>query len=137
VNAMPSLYDGPVEAGAMSTGFMEGYVPSSATLITSKATRANAYLLATLFRLQGAVPSPWAPEVGAVFLTLTQVLPENSSLLSVVPGGQNAYLRAASRSFTFVDADGGDAGAYADSYQSAAVVAFVEGMNEFLYGRAP
>jgi hypothetical protein len=140
VNATPSLYDGPVEAGATSTGFMEGYVPSSATLITSKATRANAYLMATQNRLElspHSVNTKWGPEVGSLFHSLTDVLPENSSLLSVVPGGQNAYLRASSRGFTFLDADGGDAGPYADSYQSAAVVAFVEGMNELLYGRMP
>ena len=57
--------------------------------------------------------------------TLINTYPPNTSLFSVV-AGQDAFFGACSRSFQPL---GADAGPDVDSYESAAVVAFVEGMN--------
>jgi hypothetical protein len=124
---VPSLYDGPLDAATGSaTGFMAGYDPD-AGILTSKPTRPNAYLLAVLNR-QFTVGTPWGTEIGPLDRTLIGVLPANTSLLTVIPD-QAAYFEACTRDFKPL---GADAGPYAASYQAAAVVAFVEGMNALL-----
>jgi hypothetical protein len=134
VNGGTSLYDGPAgDAAATSTGFMEGYIPSAQSLITTKALRDNAFLLAVLHRQRIMAGTRWDTEILPMRATLVQPVPPGGGFFSVVPN-QNAYLRAVSRNFNFVsDSDGGEP--HAHSYQSAAVVAFVEGMSELLYGR--
>ncbi len=121
----PSLYDGPADAGGGSaTGFMQGYEPE-AGVVTAKPTRPNAFILAVLNRQFYAVGTRWGTEIGAVTRTLINPSPANTSLFSVI-AGQDAFFGACARSFQPLAAD---AGQDVDSYQSAAVVAFVEGMN--------
>lgn len=130
LNGAPSLYDGPAQdAGASATGFMTGLGPARA-LITSKATRGNAFALAVLSRQFFTVGTPWGAEIVPLTRTLIATQPAGAGLLGVL-AGQGAYLAACSRSFEPLTA-GEDAGPYAGRYQSAANIAFVEAMSELL-----
>ncbi len=131
VNATPPLYDGDPDAGtAMSTGFMEGYVPSTQTLLSSKATRDNAYLLATLYRQGRMTGTRFLTELQPTMFTLIQQTLPMGSLLTATPG-QNAYFHAVTRGFGVLGADAGET--FPASYKTAAVVAFIEGINELFY----
>jgi hypothetical protein len=126
-NGTQSLYDGPAgDAGATSTGFMEGYAPGKTpSLLTNKTTRANAYALAVLHLQFNTVGTHYDTEI----LPLTQVLTDgtlpNTSLVTVVPL-QEGFFRAGTKSFGLVTEP------FGSSYQTAAVTAFIEGMSELL-----
>ncbi len=126
VNAAPSLYD------AARTGYMEGYVPSTATLLTNKPTRANALLFAAIHRANVADVSPYASQLKPLRTVMAARSPSNVSLLTS-GGAQNAYFQAVSKDFGLLSSDGG-AGAGSvprpNSYASAAILIAVEGFNE-------
>jgi hypothetical protein len=126
--AAAGLYDGPaIDAGTAPTGFMEGYQAGQG-VVTSKPTRPNAFLYAVLQRQFLTVWTPWLGEIEPLAATLISSSTANTSLFSVV-AGQQAFFGACSRDFQPL---GADAGPDADSYQSAANVAFVEAMNMML-----
>ncbi len=123
-NGVQSLYDGPaMDAGAVSTGFMEGYAPGTATpLISTKTTRANAYALAVLHLQESSVGTTYDREI----LPETQTLTGPGISLSSITPLQTAFFRAGTRTFGLVNEPNGS------SYQTAAITAFVEGMSELL-----
>jgi hypothetical protein len=126
-NSVQSLYDGPAgDAGATSTGFMEGYAPGQTpSLLTTKTTRSNAYALAVLHLQFATVGTHYDTEILPLTHTLTDETPPNTSLFTVAPL-QSAYFRAATRGLGLVMEP------FGSSYQTAAVTAFVEGMSELL-----
>jgi hypothetical protein len=126
-NSIQSLYDGPAgDAGATATGFLEGYAPGTATpLITTKTTRSNAYALAALHLLQTSIGTTFDTEILPLTATLSALSPPNSSLFTCVPN-QTGFFRACTRQFGIVNEP------YGTSYQTQAIVAFVEGFSEFL-----
>jgi hypothetical protein len=126
-NSVQSLYDGPAgDAGATATGFMEGYAPGTATpLITTKTTRSNAYALGALHLLQASTGTTYDTEIAPLTATLSATMPPNSSLFTCVPN-QTGFFRACTRPFGLVNEP------YGTSYQTQAIVAFVEAFSEFL-----
>lgn len=123
-----------VDAGPSVSGFYEGYVPATKTFIESKATRANAYALALIHRQVAGAGTMYAPEAPSLFQTLTETSPPgppNGSLFSVV-AAQSAFFRASSRNFEVLAVSSTEP--HPGSYQTAAVVAAIEGLNELLYG---
>jgi hypothetical protein len=137
-----NLWDGPVNANATTGfGYMEGWVPSTGTLLTNKPTRGNALVYAALHHVEGDLSTAGIVTWQVKFLgaALTQTTPPNSSLLSVVPL-QTAYLAAASKDFKLASLGPPDAGADAgivfgaNSYTAKATNATCEAMNEFWYG---
>ena len=135
LDGTPSLYDGPPgDAGATSTGVMEGFVPSTSSVLTGKTTRANAFLLATLHRLNLLGGTPYAYQINPLRHVLLDAIGPanvNTSLFTVIPD-QNAYFRASTRDFHLADA--GPADPRPASYKSRAVLDFVEGINENFWG---
>lgn len=117
---------------ATGTGYAEGWVPSTATLLTNKPTRANALLLAAIHRASLMGNTAYAARTKALRPLLLARVPPHAGLLSVVPD-QNGYLRSAPSTFDFA---GGDAGAAtrAKSYFSAAISSVIEGLSEEWYG---
>jgi len=132
LNGSQPLYDGPpLDAGAMSTGLLEGYVPATKTFITTKTTRSNAYAVAVLHRQESMVGTTYVTESAPMIETLVSPGPPSSSSLITCILGQDAYFRACTRGFGLPDAGGPPP---PSSYQTEAVVTFVEGMSELLYG---
>jgi hypothetical protein len=133
MNGTPSLWDGTtVDGGGTPTnGYMDGYVVSTGTLITTKSTRTNALMA-------GAIALAYTNGADLTFYsqrqTLVQLLiavqsftiPLNSNLITILPL-QVAYLRGGTRQFQPLDA-----GPNPLSYTSAAVSAAVEGLNDQL-----
>jgi hypothetical protein len=142
--AKANLFDGttsppsPPPVGA----FMEGVGPAG--LLTNKTTIGNAIMLGALHRIYTQVGTSYAYELGEVRSALLQLLPANSSLMSVVAdqsgnANQQAYLRAASKSFGYAVAyapDGGSAGQEpgATDYRPSANHAMVEGITQLWHG---
>ena len=144
------LFDGtatppsPPPAGA----FMEGLILSGSQVLTNKTTIGNAIMLGGFHRVQVGQGTVLAYELGEMRSTLTQLLPANTSLLSVVTDQngnliQQSYLRAGSKAFGYADAyspggepvvQGQETGA--TNYRSDAVHAMVEGFTQLWHGAA-
>jgi hypothetical protein len=122
----PSLWD------ATGTGYAEGWVPSTATLLDDKPTRANALMLAALHRAGLMGNTPFAARTKALRPLLLARMPAHTGLLDVLQD-QDGYLRTAPASFDFTGGDAGDA-PRARSYFSSAISAAVEGLSEQWYG---
>jgi hypothetical protein len=112
-------------------GYFEGYVPSTATTIKTKATRPNALMLAALHRarLVNGNPFSWQINPLRVLLLNNMTAPPNSNLITVV-GFQQAYFRASTVDFRLITA--GEP--HPSSYNSAAIGAAIEGLTEQLWG---
>ena len=124
-----------------NNGYFEGYVPSTASLLTNKPTAANALMFAAIHRkffddppFDAGPSSADVVQLRALRKLLLDGAPQYTSLFSVVTN-QEAYLRAASSDFHLALLPG-DAGVAprASSYESAAIAAALEGLNEQLYG---
>jgi hypothetical protein len=130
MNAAPSLWDGvSVDSGiGAGAGYMDGYVPSTQTLITTKSSRVNAFMAAALERtyLNGGVRFYLQLHSLVQLLINKQggLVPVGSNLITVLQG-QTAYLRGATQAFTPLDA-----GPFPTSYTTSAVSAVIEGLNE-------
>jgi hypothetical protein len=122
----PSLWD------AVGTGYAEGWVPSTSTLLDDKPTRANALMLAALHRAGLMGNTPFASRTKALRPLLLARMPAHTGLLDVLPD-QDGYLRTAPASFDFAGSDAGVA-PRARSYFSGAISAAVEGLSEQWYG---
>jgi hypothetical protein len=140
-----NLFDGTTTPGTPPPvgAFMEGLGPSG--VLTDKTTIGNAIILGGLHRLTLQQGSAQAYTLGEARSALTQVLPANTSLLSIVTDSngnpeQQSYLRAGSKSYGYAVAygAGGDAGLEpnASAYRSDAVHAFIEGMTQLWHGAA-
>jgi hypothetical protein len=130
-NGSHSLWDGPnLMAG---NGYFEGYVPSTSTTINTKATRANAFMLAALHRANIVNANPYGVQINSLRNLLLQnalnMGTPNSNLITVVPE-QDGYFRSATASFQLITAGEPHPG----SYTSAAIGAAVEGLTEQLWG---
>lgn len=138
-----ALFDGsatpptPPPPGA----FMEGLVASTGQVLTDKTTAENAILLGAFHRANG-LSSLLGYEVGELRAAVVQTTPVSSSLLSVVTESntnvQQAYLTAASKTWgyavSFSDAGAGAVEPGATDYDTDAVIAAIEGLNELWYG---
>jgi hypothetical protein len=130
------LGDGGKDAGAAGReGYMDGLVPSTHTLVTTKSTRPNAYMFASLhlqLLLEGRAFTR-VHELNAARVLLANELPGqllmnpgmNTSFLNAV-SGQQAYFDTLSQGFALLPAD--------QSYTAAAVAATIAGFNEQLVG---
>jgi len=135
MNGAHSLWDAtPPDAGT-GYGYMDGYIPSSKTFITSKSTRPNALMAAAVYRAFLGGDALFRKQLRSLLQLLVEqqsiTVPLGSSFLSVIPA-QVAYFRAATRGFTLLDS-----GTLPASYTTAAVTAAVEGLNEQLVGVSP
>lgn len=120
---------------ATATGYMEGWVPSTATLLTDKPTRANALLFAAIHRASLMGNTPFASRTKALRPLLVDRSTPHAGLLTVVPD-QTGYFRAVPAGFDFSSDGGADAGAdpRARSYFSSAIADAIEGLDEQWYG---
>ena len=126
---------------AANNGYFEAYVPSTATFMTNKPTAANALMFAAIHRkFYDDPPADAGPgtldvtQLRALRKLLIDRAPQYSSLFSVVIN-QDAYLRASSSDYHLAELPD-DAGVEprAGSYESAAIAAVLEALNEQLYG---
>lgn len=141
-----NLFDGTTQPSspAKPGAFLEGLGPAG--ILTNKTTTGNAILLGGLHRVATGAGTAQAYTLGQVRAALTQALPANSSLFSVVTDSngnpvQQAYLRAGSKSFGYAASyapDGGAAGQEqgATDYRTDALIAFVEGITQLWHGEA-
>ena len=122
-------------------GYFEAYVPSTTSFMTNKPTAANALMFASIHRKFYDDPPADAgsdtlevAQLRALRKLLVDRAPQYSSLFSVV-NNQEAYLRASSSDYHLA-ALPNDAGIdpMAGSYQSTAIAAVLEALNEQLYG---
>ncbi len=108
-----------------SAGYFEGYVPSLAMGITTKSTRANAFMLAAIALTNFLAPNPYHVQTKPLRdLFRLQVTP-NGGLFFVVPN-QASYLRASTASFQLITS--GEP--HPASYTSLANGAAIEALNE-------
>jgi len=141
--AHAGLFDGVSSPGSPPPvgAFYEGIGPTG--LLTNKTTIGNAIMLGAFHRIAVAAGSSFAYELGQTRAALLQFSPVKTSLFSVVADQngnpvQQAYLRAASKSYDYAasyTADGGLEPGAAD-YRTDAVNAFVEGINQLWHGTA-
>jgi len=129
LNGVPSLYDGPAnDASVFPTGFVEGYEPGQG-LVYAKSTEANVFALVVLNRQFFTIGTVFGTEMQPLTQTLISTGAPNQSLFTVLVN-QSAFFAASSRTFQLLGADAGFA--HETSYQSAATLSFVEGMNLML-----
>jgi hypothetical protein len=129
MNGAHSLWDGPVKQPG--TGYMDGYIPSTTTLITTKSTRPNAFMGAAIWRGVETNVNPYGWQLQyLVPLMDTQLQVQLGSNFVTVVSAQQAYFQTVSRGFALLDA-----GPTPASYTTAAVSAAVEGLTEQLFGR--
>ncbi len=126
LNGTPSLWD------ATAFGYVDGYVPSATTLITSKSTRANALLFAAIHRASRVGAATYAKQLKPLRTLLAERLPPNTTFFSVA-SDQPGYFRTVSSTFGFLAADGGPP-PRAKSYFSSATAAVIEGFSEQAFG---
>jgi hypothetical protein len=129
MNGSQSLWDG-VSLGS-GKGYLDGYVPSTSTFITSKSTRANSFMAAVARRSfinNDPILDNQRPSLVQLLIAQSFSVPLHSNLITVLPM-QLAYLRGASQTFDVLDS-----GPNPSSYTSAAVSSAVEGLNEQLFG---
>jgi hypothetical protein len=131
LNGAHALWDGPVGDGGRGAGqgYMDGYILSTQTLITTKSTRPNAFMVAAIRRgyTNGGGIDYYLQIQTLVHLLATPQafnVPESSSFFTILPA-QVAFLRGATRAFLPLEA-----GVDPTSYTNAAVSAAVEGLNE-------
>ena len=131
LNGAPALWDGPVGDGGRGAGqgYMDGYILSTQTLITTKSTRPNAFMVAAIRRAytNGSGIDYYLQIQTLVHLLATPQafnVPESSNFFTILPA-QVAFLRGATRAFLPLEA-----GVDPTSYTNAAVSAAVEGLNE-------
>jgi hypothetical protein len=144
--ATAGLFDGSTSPGSPPPvgAFFEGVGPSG--VLTNKTTIGNAIMLGAFHRIVVGSGSNYGYELGEVRSALLQFTPVRSSLFTVVADQngnpiQQAYLRAASKSFDYAvtyTGDGGTGGQEpgATDYRSDAVHAFVEGITQLWHGSA-
>ncbi len=112
-------------------GYLEGWVPSTSSMIAMKPTRANARFFAALHRVYATVGTPLGAQLKPLRIVMTAQVPEHSGLLSTLPD-QEAFLRRSPPSFDF--------GASAPSeprersYFSADTAAALDGLWEQWFG---
>ncbi len=137
LNGAHSLWDsgqgedaGVGDGSVPLNGYMDGYVPSTGQLITTKSTRANAFMAGAIARATANNDPLFVGQLSALVPLLIAnnelTVPMNSNLITVLPS-QLAYLRGATRIFQPLDS-----GPDPTSYTSAAVSAAVEGLTEQL-----
>jgi len=131
MNGTHSLWDGPVKKPG--AGYVDGYIPSTSTLITTKSTRPNALMGAAIWRGVATNLNPYGWQLPSLIplLLAQQTAPVGSNLFTVVDN-QQAYFQTVSKAFALLDA-----GPYRASYTSAAVAAAVEGLTEQLFEESP
>lgn len=126
LNAAPPLWD------AMGLGYMEGYVPSTTTLLTGKPTRTNALMFAAIHRANLTGTTPFGPQLKPLRTLMLERVPPNTTFFSL-DGNQSGYFLKVSKGFAFAANDAG-LEPRAKSYFSAAASAAVEGLNEQYFG---
>jgi hypothetical protein len=130
LNGTHALWDGPEgDAGhGVGQGYMDGYIPSTQTLVTTKSTRPNAFMAAAIRRAytNGSVNYFLQSQTLVTLLTSPQAfnVPANSNFFTILPS-QVAFLRGGTRAFQPLEA-----GVDPTGYTNAAVTAAVEGLNE-------
>jgi hypothetical protein len=87
VNAVPGMWD------AGRGGYSEGWVPSTAQLMTDKTTRGNGRMLSAVHRAAVMGSSPYAGQMTALRAMLMQRMPAHTSLLSARDGQVGYFLR--------------------------------------------
>jgi len=112
------------------SGYIEGYVPSTSTFLTNKTTRANALMYAAVHRKFYDAPprdagamSPEVVQLKALRAVMTQEVPQNTSLLTIVVN-QNAFLRASTKDYMLLTETRGA------SYTARDTAAALEAMSE-------
>jgi hypothetical protein len=145
MNGPHSLWDGPVtcppdgstglcSGSAPGAGYMDGYVPSTHSFITTKSTRPNAFMAGALWRGVHTDLNPYGFQLPTLIpLLIAQAsasVPPHSNLITVVPS-QQAFFQTVSKAFELLDAGSDPA-----SYTTGAVGAAVEGLTEQLFGRS-
>jgi hypothetical protein len=120
------------DGGTLGSGYFEGWVPSTAQLLTDKPTRANALVAGAIHRasFQGSGPDP--KRVGPLRTLLSDTTHLSAGFVTVV-NGQNGYFRTVPPGFDFSGFDGG-ADPRQKSYFSSANAAAVEGLSELWVG---
>ncbi len=138
MNGAHSIWDGTT--GQAGHGYLDGYIPGAdggtGQLITTKSTRANAFMAAAIevaFVQNSDQSYRWQLSSLVQLLVAQQsaYIPLHSNLITVLPS-QLAYLRGATQGFEPLDS-----GPEPMSYTSAAVSAAVESLNQQLPPQTP
>jgi hypothetical protein len=147
--AAANLFDGTTSPSSPPApgAFMEGLGPGG--ILTNKTSVGNAIMLGGLHRVATGQGTPQAYTLGQARAALTQPLPANSSLFSLVTDSngnpvQQAFLRAGSKAWGYAVAyapDGGEGGVAgqeqgATDYRTDAAIAFIEGISQLWHGQA-
>ena len=130
LNGKPSLYD-------TDKGYMEGYVPSTGTLLTNKPTRANTLVFTAIHRANVVGVSPYGPQLKLLRSVLSARAPLGAGLLTASPG-QTAFYASVAQDFSVPPAsytigDAGNVGpfvAHPNSYVTSAVTSVVDAFEE-------
>jgi hypothetical protein len=161
LGALQFLWDGaytaeggiaPVPLGDTGFGgFMDGYLPSTSQVLTTKTTRTNAYMfavmrlqfIATTGPLEGIPPTPAEGEEGQALRVLLSNEDAGSELMNFTPNrsflsvvtSQQAYFETATQGFKLPKNTSETP--TAQSYTAADIAAVVQGFNAQLIGFHP
>ena len=133
LNGTPSFWDKtPLPTNDAGSGFFEGYVPSTTTMVKTKPIRGNALLLAALHRASLVSPPINGSELGAMRSLFTSLYPHKTSFLTQALN-QNSYLPRTSADLDYPSDDAGST-ASGTAYTSASNHVACEALTELWVG---